>query len=105
LIACWSFRETVQLLVFKGCPLADAGRESLKNALAELGIRGYEEIDILALATPKDVQGWGSPTILVNCEDVTGGSKDSGVGCRVYSGPDRAPSPLTIIASIRSQRA
>jgi hypothetical protein len=93
-------KPAIQLLIFDGCPLAAAARESLEKALAELQIRGYEEIDILDPATPQDLRGWGSPTILVNGEDVTGGSKGNNAGCRVYSGPDRVPSASTIMAGI-----
>ena len=96
-------KPTVQLLVFKGCPLADAARKSLQEALAELEIATYQEIDILDPATPGDLQGWGSPTILVNGEDVAGGSKGLSVGCRVYPGPERVPSSAAIVASIRSK--
>ena len=38
---------TIQLLTFKGCPLAPAARESLQKALAELGIPTYQEVGIL----------------------------------------------------------
>jgi hypothetical protein len=85
--------------------LAAAAREALEKALAELQIGGYEEIDLLDPATPKELQGWGSPTVLVDGEDVTGGSKGAGVGCRVYGGADRVPSPATIVAGIRCRRA
>ena len=95
----------VQLLVFKDCPLAAAARESLKKALADLAIGPYQEIDILDPATPGDLKGWGSPTILVDGEDVTGGSKGDSVGCRVYSGPDRVPSPAAIVAGILARRS
>ena len=94
-------RPTVQLLVFKNCPLADAARSSLQKALAEVSIAGYEEIDILDPATPEELRGWGSPTILVGGEDVSSAPKGDSVACRVYAGPDRVPSPATIVASLK----
>ncbi len=94
----------IELLVFANCPLADAARASLKQALAELSITAYEEIDILDPATPDELRGWGSPTILVGGKDVTGAPKGDGVGCRVYQEPGRVPSLATIVASIRRER-
>ena len=92
----------VQLLAFDGCPLADAARANLEKALADCGMSGYEEIDILDPATPDDLPGWGSPTILVNGVDVSGQRKGDSVSCRVYPGSDRVPSSTTIAASFRS---
>ncbi len=92
----------VQFLAFEGCPLADDARANLEKALADCGMSGYEDIDILDPGTPDDLPGWGSPTILVNGVDVTGQPKGDSVSCRVYPGPDRVPSSTTIAASIRS---
>ncbi len=91
----------VQFLSFEGCPLADAARANLEKALADCGVSGYDQIDILDPDTPDDLPGWGSPTILVNGIDVTGQSKGESVSCRIYPGPDRVPSSDTIAASIR----
>ncbi len=92
----------VQFLAFDGCPLADAARANLEKALADCGMSGYEEIDILDPGTPDDLPGWGSPTILVNGVDITGQPKGNNVSCRVYPGSDGVPSSTTIAASIRS---
>jgi len=86
----------IQLLVFNGCPLADAARTSLQAALDSLDLTDFEEIDILDEATPDELKGWGSPTILIDGADVTGITKGEGVGCRVYDTPDRVPTPETI---------
>ena len=94
----------VQFLAFDGCPLADAARANLEQALVECEIGGYEEIDILESGTPDDLPGWGSPTILVNGADVTGQPKGDSVSCRVYSGIDRVPETESIVASIKSAR-
>jgi len=92
----------VQFLAFDGCPLADAARANLEKALADCGMSGYEEIDILDPGTPDDLPGWGSPTILVNGVDVTGQLKGNIGSCRIYPGSDRVPSSATIAASFRS---
>ena len=92
----------VQFLAFDDCPLADAAKTNLEKALADCGLSGYEEIDILGPDTPDDLPGWGSPTILVNGVDVSGQPKGDSVSCRVYPGSDSVPSSTTIAASIRS---
>ena len=95
----------VQFLAFDGCPLADAARANLEQALADCGISGYEEVDILGPDTPDDLPGWGSPTILVNGVDVSGQPKGNSISCRIYSGPGRVPEPASIVASIESAQA
>ncbi len=93
---------TVQLLVFEGCPLADPARKNLKQALAACDMDEFEEIDILDSASPEDLRGWGSPTILVNGLDVSGSPKGDSVSCRVYSTPDGVPEVQTIINELRN---
>ena len=98
-------RPSIQLLVFEGCPLADTARESLQQALGELGILDFEEIDILHPSSAEELRGWGSPTILVDGRDLLGGAKGDSVGCRVYgTGLDRVPSPAVIVESIMKLR-
>lgn len=97
-------RPKVQLLVFEGCPLAEAARRSLREALAEVGFSDYEEVDLLAPETPEDLRGWGSPTILIEGRELMGGSKGEGLGCRVYSGPASVPAPAEIASAIAAAR-
>lgn len=80
----------VRLLVFAGCPLAAAARQALEQALGE--------IDLLAPETAEELRGWGSPTILIDGEDVAGQPKGNEIGCRVYPGPTKVPSVATIVA-------
>lgn len=96
-------RPTIQLLVFKGCPLAAAARQSLQQALDELRLPTFEEIDILDAATPDELRGWGSPTILIDGEDVSGNPKGNSVSCRVYDEPNGVPTSKTIGAYIASK--
>jgi hypothetical protein len=85
-------------LIFKGCPLAHTARDSLQKALAEVGIKTYQEIDILDPATPEDLRRWASPTILVDGVDISGGDPADNVACRAL---DSIPSTATIVSSIR----
>lgn len=66
-----------------------------------VGLREYEEVDILDPSTAEELRGWGSPTILIDGRDATGNARGDSVGCRVYDGPDRVPSPEDIAAVIR----
>jgi hypothetical protein len=95
----------IQLLTFDGCPLADAAREQLEAALAELGINHYEELDLQAPGTPESLRGWGSPTILVDGADITGQPKGGSLSCRVYGGPDKVLSAANIISAFDSRRS
>jgi len=95
----------IQFLAFEGCPLADAARRTLDDALASLNLSSYEVIDLLGPDTPEDLRGWGSPTILINGRDVTGGDQGGGVSCRVYPGPSKVPDARMIIERIRREAA
>ena len=92
---------TVQLLVFEGCPLAEPARNNLKEALAVCDIKDFEEIDILDSASPEELRGWGSPTILVNGLDVSGHPKGDSASCRIYDTEDGAPDVKTIVNELR----
>lgn len=87
----------IQFLAFSGCPLADPARENLKSALSRCGISSFDEIDILDPNSADDLQGWGSPTILVNGVDVTGQPKGNSVSCRVYDTPGGVPDVQSIV--------
>ena len=92
---------TVQLLVFEGCPLAEPARKNLRQALAACNLTEFAEIDILDPDSPEELQGWGSPTILVNGADISGHPKGDCVSCRVYDTPDGAPDVQAIINELR----
>ncbi len=91
----------VQLLMFDACPLAGRARQVLEQALAEVGIEDYEEIDILDPSVPDVLREWGSPTILINGADVSGRAKGDAVGCRIYPGADRVPSLASIVECLK----
>ena len=93
----------IQLLTFAGCPLAAAARTELESALTDLGIDGYEEIDLNALDTPDQLRGWGSPTILIDGIEATGQPKGDQLSCRVYATPEKVPNHAAIVAAIRQR--
>jgi len=74
----------IQLLTFPGCPNAEGAREALRRSIAAVDLPpGFEEVDVTDPATPDDLRNWGSPTILVDGRDVTGGAP-TGTSCRLY---------------------
>lgn len=91
----------IQFLAFSGCPLAAPAKKNLEAALTACGMSDYEEIDILSPAVPEDMQGWGSPTILINGSDFSGVPKGNSVSCRVYDNPEGVPDVQAIIDCLR----
>lgn len=68
------------------CPNIIAAREQLRSACANLGIPPqWNEWNRTAPNTPEHLQGFGSPTILVNGKDIAGLSP-TGIAacCRIY---------------------
>ncbi len=94
----------IQFLSFDGCPLADAAQTALQHALSRCGLTDehYESINILDPSAPEGLARWGSPTILVNGQDVSGHGQGDGVGCRLYSTPDQVPTVDMIETAIRN---
>ena len=75
----------VQLLSFPGCPNTAAALESLREVLASRrpGVH-VEEIDMTATDAPAGLRGWGSPTILIDGQDVGGAVAPGHTSCRLY---------------------
>jgi mercuric ion transport protein len=94
----------IQLLHFEGCPNVDAARAALRNALdAEKLEIAIEEIDVGHADAPAWARGWGSPTILIDGNDVTGQKRTTASSsCRLYAGG--APSVETIRERIAAAR-
>lgn len=78
--------KTVELVYFKGCPHVEEAREQLHRALSQAGIdKKWTEWDRDDPACPTRLKGYGSPTILVDGEDVTGAAPaGDGACCRSY---------------------
>jgi hypothetical protein len=94
-----------------GCPNVDRAREILTECCREAGIPAvWTEWSSEDPACPSHARGLGSPSILVNEEDVAPGphpwaEREPGAGprCRVYRDGDqivRAPPPARVATAI-----
>jgi mercuric ion transport protein len=94
-------KREVELLYFAGCPNVPAAREQLRRAFRTIGVAPeWTEIDVADDAAPAHTRGYGSPSILVNGQDVTGAAPGDGSSCRVYVGSDvRGVPPVEAIVS------
>lgn len=96
----------LQLLFFEGCPNRAAARAALDQALAHAGVQAQiHELDVNADTTPAALRSWGSPTILIDGEDVGGETRPTGRSCRLYRDPrgrtSGAPDLERIAAALR----
>jgi len=78
----------------------------LRKALESEGVdAGIEEIDTTSKETPEGLRGWGSPTVLIDGEDIAGEGSPSGTSCRLYRDPDGrlrgVPPEALILAAFR----
>lgn len=96
----------VELIYDADCPNVPAMRSLLIKAFASTGVSArWREWERSAPGSPSYVQSYGSPTILVDGEDIAGTGTVSGTGaCRVYAdtngGLSRTPSLETICAAL-----
>ena len=88
----------IELVYFDGCPNTSQARDNLREAIEASGqVLTWSERDLMAESTPADFRRFGSPTVLVNGEDVTGENVSTeAMACRA----DGAPSVATITARI-----
>jgi hypothetical protein len=97
----------VELVYDRDCPNVDAARVVLRRAFAEIGIApAWEEWDLHARDSPDYVRGHGSPTILVNGQDVAGAEPSASADCcRLYTsdagGLHGVPPVAQIVAAMR----
>ena len=89
----------VELLYFPGCPNIDPARVQLQRALIEVGLPAqWTEHDVNADDAPPHTRGYGSPTILIDGHDVSGGSPAEGTTCRLYPDSEvRGVPPLAAV--------
>ncbi len=100
-----SSQPKIQFLSFPGCPNADEVKSSLDEALQQCSLPSdYEEINTMDDATPAELRGWGSPTILVDGADIAGGVASGDTSCRIYEGGS-VPDAKLIAAAIRDALA
>ncbi|MEJ2216766.1 MAG: thioredoxin family protein [Gemmatimonadota bacterium] len=80
---------TVELVFFPGCPHTDEARRNLRVALQALGrVPEWVEWDRESPDTPEALRVYGSPTVLVDGRDVTGGGGEAaGAACRADGAP------------------
>ncbi len=95
---------TVELIYDADCPNVTQTRSLLIRAFTRTGVSArWREWERAAPDSPDYAKSYGSPTILVEGEDITGTGPVSGAGaCRVYSGLDGKLSgtpPLDAICS------
>ncbi len=88
----------IELVYLEGCPNASQARDNLRETVeASSQDLTWSEWDLMAESTPADFRRFGSPTVLVNGEDVTGENVGTeAMACRA----DGAPSVATITARI-----
>ena len=96
----------IQLLSHPGCPNASVAHGRLLEALAIAGVAAaIDEVDTTSEATPEGLRGWGSPTVLIDGDDVAGEKPTGGVSCRRYRSagglPSVAPSVVLLVAALR----
>ncbi len=96
----------VQLLSSRDCPNAEPTRHRLREALASEGLPPiFEEVYLDEESTPVSLRKWGSPTVLVDDEDLAGGPGVSGAACRIYAGTFLAGVPPETLIRAAIQRA
>jgi hypothetical protein len=97
----------VELIFAADCPNVDLARTNLSQALEQVGLsQSWAEHLIGNPDAPAHVQGFGSPTILIDRREVTGAVPSAEASCRIYaSGTSwaRAPSVAQIAAALRSR--
>ena len=99
----------VELVYDSDCPNVAEARAQLLRAFAEANIQPrWQEWQGDAPDSPEHVRGYGSPTILVDGQDVAAAEKNSGASCRLYQQPGgtmrRVPSVEMIAAALLTTR-
>jgi hypothetical protein len=88
----------VELLWWEGCPSTERALAAVREALADLGLDDVE-VHTREIETDDDARAAGfvgSPTILINGEDLVPAADDEPIGlsCRVYRRRDGRISPI-----------
>jgi hypothetical protein len=99
-------RPEVELLWWEGCPSTDRARRELRDALDDIGLAAIE-VNETSIRTDKDAHVTsfvGSPTILIDGEDVDppGADEPVGLSCRVYRRRDGSISPTPDPEDVRA---
>ena len=100
--------QKVELIYDSDCPNIEAAREQLRLALQQTDQHPkWKEWDRGDPSSPPRVRRFGSPTILVDGNDVAGHSPDAGGNCcRLYSSPENGlqgvPPLETVVSALRN---
>ncbi len=94
----------VEFLYFEDCPSHEQALARLQQVMQEQGVTA--EVDIIKVETDEQAQAMqfvGSPTILVNGQDIVPPVQGAivGLSCRVYRLEDGRFSPLPSVGMIR----
>jgi len=82
---------TVELVYDGDCPNVAEARAQLLRAFAQAKLQpSWSEWQADAPESPEHVRGYGSPTILVDGEDVAGLERNGSASCRLYQHPGGA---------------
>ena len=85
-------KPRIELVYFDGCPNASQARDNLRAAIeaSDLPLT-WSEWDLLSDSTPENFRRFGSPTVLIDGEDVTGeGLGATAMACRAAGAPSIA---------------
>ena len=82
----------IELVYFEGCPNASQARENIRAAVEASGSPlEWSEWNLMAESTPGDFRRYGSPTVLIDGQDVTGeGTGAVAMACRADGAPSVA---------------
>ena len=97
----------IELIYEKSCPNIEPARHQLLKALTQVGIMPrWQEWEVSTADAPAYVHGHGSPTLLVNGQDVSGDMlQGDDCCCRVYAheeGNKGVPALVDIVRALRS---
>jgi hypothetical protein len=101
---------TVELIYDPDCPNVEGARTKLQRAFHQTGLLPqWQEWDRTSPHSPVYVRGYGSPTILVNGQDVASlHSANQGDCCRIYAEDGGrlagVPPTKTIVSALRKAR-
>ena len=98
-------QPSVQFLSFEGCSLVAPARANLEAALTQYGMDQFEIIDLMSPNTPPMLQAWGSPTILIDGENVAGKARGGAACCRLCGTPTRVPATADIVVAVKRAEA
>jgi mercuric ion transport protein len=92
----------VELIYEKTCPNIAAARVALLHAFADAGVSPrWQEWEVSSEDAPAHVHGFGSPTILVNGEDVSGEKiEGDDLCCRIYAHDEHANKGVPAVSAI-----